>query len=40
VNTNSEPIQTRLAPKRSLAQPVSGITLAKASRYPVITHVA
>jgi hypothetical protein len=28
----SEISQTRLAPKRSLAQPVSGITVAKASR--------
>jgi hypothetical protein len=37
-NSSSETSQTRLAPKRSLAQPVSGITLANASMYPVITH--
>ena len=32
MNRSSAASQTRLAPKRSLAQPVSGITLAKASR--------
>ena len=37
-NRSSEASQTRLAPKRSLPHPVSGITLAKASMYPVSTH--
>ena len=31
-------IHTRLAPNRSAAQPVSGITTASASRYAVLTH--
>jgi hypothetical protein len=31
-------IQTRLPPKRSSAQPESGITAASASRYAVDTH--
>jgi uncharacterized membrane protein len=37
-NSATEIIQMRLAPKRSDAQPVSGITVASASRYPVATH--
>ena len=31
-------IHSRLAPKRSDAQPVIGITVASATRYPVATH--
>ena len=31
-------IHIRLAPKRSTAHPVSGMTVASASRYPVYTH--
>jgi hypothetical protein len=38
MNTTSAVTHTAFAPKRALAQPVSGITLASASRYPVITH--
>ena len=34
----SEVIQINLAPKRSTAHPVTGITMARASRYPVATH--
>ena len=32
MNAPSDASQTRFAPKRSLAQPLSGITLANASR--------
>ena len=38
MNASNDASQTRFAPKRSLAQPVSGITLANASRYAVETH--
>ncbi len=38
MNRASDHIHTRLAPKRSAAQPVAGIAIAKASRYPVLTH--
>src|SRR3984957_19515015 len=34
----SEVIQTNLAPKRSTAHPVTGMTMDSASRYPVATH--
>ena len=34
----SEVIQTNFAPKRSTAQPVTGMTRERASRYPVATH--
>ena len=34
----SEVIQTNLAPKRSTAHPVTGMTIDRASRYPVATH--
>jgi hypothetical protein len=37
-NSATEIIHIRSAPKRSDAQPVSGITVASASRYPVETH--
>jgi hypothetical protein len=38
MNTSRAVSQTRLAPNRSAAHPVSGITVAKASMYPVSTH--
>ena len=34
----SEVIQINFAPKRSTAQPVTGMTRERASRYPVATH--
>src|SRR6516225_9263796 len=38
MNAASDAIHSDLAPNRSLAQPVSGITLANASMYAVGTH--
>ncbi len=38
MKTSSAPIQTRVAPKRRLNQPLRGMTVANASRYTVITH--
>ncbi len=37
-NSETDVIHINLAPKRSTAQPVTGMTTAKASRYPVVTH--
>src|SRR3989442_11591350 len=37
-NAATAVIHTRLGPKRSAAHPVSGIAVASASRYPVLTH--
>jgi hypothetical protein len=37
-NADTAVIQTRRGPKRSAAQPVSGMTVARASRYAVATH--
>ena len=34
VNSSSEPIHTGLSPKRSVAQPLTGTTTARASRWP------
>ena len=38
MKSTSDVRYTRFAPKRREAQPVSGITVASDSRYPVITH--
>ena len=38
MNRTSEVIQTVLAPKRCTAQPVTGIVMDSARRYPVNTH--
>ena len=38
VNRPSEIIHIRFAPNRSTIQPDSGMTMANASRYPVVTH--
>ena len=37
-NSETDVIHINFVPKRSTAQPVTGMTTAKASRYPVVTH--